>query len=359
MTIEEVGMSRLKRRVSAICAAAMVLALAALLIPAGAGAATVVNGDFESGLSGWQTVAKGAPEDQSGWFVYSGTESPLGEHGSGESLPSPPSGSHAAITDQTGPSSDILYQEVALEPYWTHQLTMTLFYNNLAEAFAIPNPDTLSWTGEPTENEEVEGPANQQYRVDVMKAGTPINSVNPADILDTVFATKEGDPNSMEPTQYSVNLTPFAGQTVRLRFAMTDNQFYFNAGVDNVSILSTPPSNTIVLGKLKQNLKNGSGKLLVTVPGPGSVSVTDIAPAGKPARIAPKTLVAGAPGTLALPLKPSKAGRKVLKGKHQLKLRLSIGFTPTGGLLATQTRTAKLHMKPKHKKHHKKKRHRH
>jgi hypothetical protein len=322
----------------------------ALLIPTSAGAAAVVNGDFDSGLNGWQTQNTG-PASPKGWFVYSGTESPISKH----SIPSPPNGNQAAISDHNGPSSNILYQNVTLEPYWTHQLTMTLFYSNWAGLIAIPNPDTLNWTGGPSETEEEQD--NQQYRVDVMKPAAAVNSVNPSDILATVFATKEGDPETMGPTQFSVNLTPFAGQAVRLRFAQTDNEFFFNAGVDNVSIVSTPPSNIFTLGKLKRNVKNGTGKLLVTVPGPGTVTVADVPPKGKQARIKPKTLVAGAPGALALPLKPTKASRKLLKKKHQLKLKLSIGFTPTGGLLATTLRTAKLRMKAK--KHHKKKHHKH
>jgi hypothetical protein len=346
-------MSRVQKKASALLAACVIaVACAALLAPASAGAATVVNGDFESGLSGWQVQSRSSGENENNWFAYSGTESPL----SGHSIPAPPIGSHAAVTDQSGPGSAILYQDVTLEPYWAHQLTMTLFYNNWAPKISIPNPDTLNWTGNPSENEE-EGQANQQYRVDVMKPSASVDSVNPSDILATVFATKEGDANSMGPTQYSADLTPFAGQTVRLRFAMTDNEFFFNAGADNVSILSTPPSNVFVLGKLTRNVKKGIGKLLVTVPGPGTVTVADLPPNGKKARIKTKTLIAGAPGSLALPLKPTKASRKLLKKKHQLKLRLSIGFTPTGGFLATQSRTAKLRMKAK--KHHRKKHRKH
>jgi hypothetical protein len=344
----------IEKKVGALLAGTVAaIACAVLLTPAGAGAAVVVNGDFDSGLSGWQMQSTG-PASAKGWFAYSGTESPVSAH----SIPSPPNGSQAAISDQSGPASAILYQDVTLEPYWAHQLTMTLFYNNWAGLIAIPNPDTLNWTGNPSGNEgEGEEQDNQQYRVDVMKPSAPVDSISPSDILATIFATKEGDPEAMGPTQFNADLTPFAGQTVRLRFAQTDNVFFFNAGVDNVSILSTPPSNVFVLGKLKRNAKKGTGKLLVTVPGPGTVTVADVPPKGKKARIKPKTLVAGAPGALALPLKPTKASRKLLKKKHQLKLRLSIGFTPTGGLLATQSRTAKLRMKAK--RHHKKKHHKH
>jgi hypothetical protein len=324
------------------------VACAALLVPASAGAATVVNGDFETGsLSGWQTQSAGPSYNS--WFAYSGTTSLISLH----PIPSPPQGNFAAITDQNDPAGDIMYQDVTLEPYYTHQLTMTLYYKSY-DPISIPSPDTLNWSGGPSES-TLEQP-NQQYRVDVMKPTAPVNSLNPSDILATVFATKAGDPETMGPTQFSLNLTAFAGQTVRLRFAVTDNHSYFNAGVDSVSIASTPPSNVFVLGKVSRNVKKGTGKLPVTVPGAGTVTVADVPGAGQGPRIKPVTLAAGAAGTLMVPLSPTKAGRKLLKEKHQLSLKLSIAFTPTGGIAATQTLAAKLRLKPKkhHKKHHRK-----
>jgi hypothetical protein len=327
----------------ALLAAGAAVACVALLAPVGAGAATVVNGNFESGLSGW-TVQKAGPSTN-GWFAYSGTSSPV----SGHLIPAPPQGSNAAITDQDEPSSDILYQDVTLEPYWTHQLTMTLFYTSYNK-IQIPNPDTLSWTGEPSEHELEPGQPNQQYRVDVMKPTAPVNSVNPSDILATVFATREGSPESMGPAQFSVNLTPFAGQTVRLRFAMTDNENFFNAGVDNVSLVSTPPSNVFVLGPSTLNRKKGTGSLSVTVPGAGSLSLTDARPA---ARIKPVTVATTAAGAAALSLTPTKAGRKALKNKGTLTEPVVVTFTPTGGFASTQTLSVTLKLKPKkHKKHH-------
>ena len=59
----------------------------ALLIPAGAQAATVVNGDFEAGnLSGWQVFNS---TDKGNWFVYSGTKTPSEQAGP-ITLPIPP-----------------------------------------------------------------------------------------------------------------------------------------------------------------------------------------------------------------------------------------------------------------------------
>lgn len=202
----------------------LAVALTVCLVPASASAATVVNGGFETGdFTGWQE------QDQTGgsgsWYVYTGTSSPLSHH----MIPAPPEGSDAASTDSTGDGSHILYQDVALEPGLTHTLSLYVYYNSYA---AIASPSSLDKTTSP----------NQQYRIDVMKPGASLTSVDPADILLTVFRTQTGDPTSLAPTLMTVDLTPFAGQTVRLRAAEVDNQLFFNAGLDAVTITSAPPT---------------------------------------------------------------------------------------------------------------------
>ncbi|MGN6255817.1 MAG: hypothetical protein ACTHO8_12675 [Solirubrobacterales bacterium] len=196
----------------ATCAAISVF----LVAPASAGAATVLNGDFETGnLSGWQVLNNPSGAGQTGsWFAYSGTSSPL----SLSTVPPPPAGNYAAITDQEFVGTHILYQDVALEPNWTHELSMTVYYVSKSP-LVTPMPDTLSSGGG-----EGGPPPNQQYRIDVMKPTASPESVNPEDILATVFATSTGSPQQLVPTQYTVNLTPFAGQTVRLRLAEVDNE---------------------------------------------------------------------------------------------------------------------------------------
>ncbi len=80
-----------------------------------------------------------------------------------------------------------------------------------------------------------------------MKPSAPLTSIDPADILLAVFRTATGDPPVLLPTMKTADLTPFAGQTVRLRFAEVANQGFFNASTDAVSIASTaalPPMNT-------------------------------------------------------------------------------------------------------------------
>lgn len=334
-------------------AALFVAIFLVLLAPLKAGAASVVNGDFESGtLSGWQVQNYPSPSSPGNdWFAYSGTTAPT----SGNPIPTPPQGSVAATSDQGGGGTHVLYQDVALEPYYTHKLSLIAYYSSYAP-IAIPTPDTLNFTGGPSETTFEQ--ANQQYRIDVLKPTAPILSIDPADILATVFATRVDAPEEMGPTQLTADLSAFAGQTVRLRFVEVDNQFYFNAGVDAVGIASTPPSNAFSLGKATRNRKKGTASVPVVVPGAGVLTAIDAKLAqpsatSKAAKslIKSATLTAAATGALNLVIKPTKAARKVLKRKHKVKVKAVVSFTPTGGVVASQSLSLVLQMKRKHKPH--------
>ena len=115
----------------------------------------------------------------------------------------------------------------------THQLSFTTWYDNWNIDFYTP--DSLSY--------QILEP-NQQYRIDIMKPDAPVDSVAPEDILATVFRTEVRDPASMEPTPMTVDLSQFAGSTVRLRFAEVDNQNLFVAGVDDVKVTSVTTTDT-------------------------------------------------------------------------------------------------------------------
>jgi hypothetical protein len=335
--------------------AAIAAAGALLALPAGAGAATVVNGDFEAGnLSGWVTRNEIADFPFPGsWFAYSGTEAPISteseEVGEEEfeefprSVLAPPQGTFAAISDQNGPGTHILYQDIYLEPRRTHTLSMLVYY---VSEEPIVAPDTLS-AGIP-------GVPNQQYRVDVMKPGAPILSVNPVDILTTLYRTPSGAPQVVTPTAVSADLTPFAGQTVRIRLAEADNELFFNAGADAISVASVapPPSNAFTFGKLQLNKKKGTGKLAVNVPDPGRLTAVDVRSLGTarsalpskrpPVLIKKAQLGIAAAGTAKLNLKPTGVGKKTLKKTGKLSFKLLVTFTPTGGTAAGQTFKGKL-----------------
>jgi hypothetical protein len=196
--------------------------VAAAVVTGAAGAATVANGDFESGdLAGWTVSNLGSGD----WFNYTGMVAPL----SGHAIAAPPQGTRAATSAQTGPGSHILYQDVALEADHDHMLSFVLYYANWAGAFF--SPGTL---------DPFLGQANQQYRVDIVKPTAPVDSLAAGDVLLNVFATSPGDSLTLAPTPISADLSQFEGQTVRIRFAQVDNQLFFQGSVDAVAIASVP-----------------------------------------------------------------------------------------------------------------------
>jgi hypothetical protein len=211
-------MTMRRRTAGAAAALAVVLTLA---IPGLSSAATVVNGGFETGsFAGWTVVDQ--PGGSGSWFVYSGTSSPF----VGFPIAAPPEGTFGATTDQGGPGSHVLYQDVALEAGFSHVLSFDLYYVNQAGVFATSS--TLDFNGA----------LNHKYRVDVLRAGADPFSVAAGDVLATVFQTRAGDSLTLAPTRVTFDLSPFAGTTVRLRFAEVDNQLFFEASVDNVTIQS-------------------------------------------------------------------------------------------------------------------------
>lgn len=207
----------------------LVLMLALALLASPAFAASVTNGDFETGnLSGWSTATTCIADAQltADWFAYSGTTGPL----SGRSISAPPEGTFAATTDLTGPSAVVLYQDIALEAGSTHSLSFQVYYQSDA---ALVTKNSLACS-------DFDVGVNQQYRIDVMDPTAPLDSVADDDVLATVFQTQTDGPQSLAPTPITFDLTPFAGQTVRLRFAMVAGVFFFRAAVDDLQIESTP-----------------------------------------------------------------------------------------------------------------------
>lgn len=190
-------------------------------------AGLIVNGDFEAGggsLSSW-TVADQAGGSGS-WFVQSGTGSPL----NGFLVPTPPGPTNAAMTDQTGPGSHVLYQDFVV-PLGVTAATLNyqLFLSNQSELFSTPDHlDALL------------GEANQQARIDIMLASADPFSVAGGDVLMNLYQTAVGDPAvsgyDLHTHDLTALLSAHGGETLRLRFAEVDNQFFFNMGVDQVSL---------------------------------------------------------------------------------------------------------------------------
>jgi hypothetical protein len=194
----------------------------------------VVNGGFEGGGAGWFVLDQ--PGGNGAWFPLAGTVAPI----SGFSILGPPEGSIQAVADQGGPGSHILYQDVTIPSGATATLNLLLWYANTAADFF--NPATLDYMVTP----------NQQFRIDIMSPAAPLDDMG-AGILLNVYATLPGDPLSIGYTPVTANLDAFAGQTVRLRFAEVDNQFFFTVGVDAVSVQAEPivPATATTWGGLK------------------------------------------------------------------------------------------------------------
>lgn len=321
------GSARFRLLVASVSAAAFLLALPTL-----AAATTVVNGNFETGdLEGWTVVDEPQPPTGT-WFAYRAEEG----------FPPPPQGEFAAITDQGDPGAHFLYQDVPIvagEPY----LTMTVYYDSDGP-ITVPSPDSFE--------AGMAGDGNQQYRIDVMKPTAPLESLDPADILATVFRTVDGDPPSRAPRTVGVDLSALVGQTVRLRLAEVDNLGPLHAGVDSVATGPLPPaptppapapapSNAFTFGKLTLNKKKGTARLKVTVPGAGQIVAVDAKKKG-PKRIRRTSFTATADGVAVLPLKATKAGKQTLQAKGKLKFKLRVTFTPTGGTAATQVFSGRL-----------------
>jgi hypothetical protein len=302
-------------------------ACVALLTPGSAGAASVINGEFETGdLSGWQIHNSSTGGD---WYVYSGSSVP--------GLFAPPSGSWAAVSREFEPDTAILYQDVALEAHHGHRLTLTVYYHSFG-TIMVPEPNTLA-TDETVAD-------NQQLRIDVVRPAAPIESVAAGDVLATVFASRNGDPTTILPTRLAADLTPFAGQTVRLRIANAVEGAVFNTGLDRVSIASTPPANAFGRGRLVRDRSRGTATLTVNLPGAGVLRSVDSrvgaagtgpTGAGRPVRIRATTSRPPEAGPATIPLRPTAAGRRTLQAKGRLQVRLRVTFTPLGGTPGVKT----------------------
>ena len=203
--------------------------VAALLSIAAALSAQIANPGFETnGGVGTNSFAGWTVVDQAGssgsWFVQTGTVTPMTFF----VVPPPTEGAVTAMTDQIGPTSTILYQDITV-PGTASMLSFDLFINNVNGAFFTP--PTL----------DVTIPAdNQQFRMDIMNPAAPLTDVG-AGVLLNVYQTKVGDPPVSGYSIVTANLAPFAGQTVRLRFAVVDNDEVLNAGIDNLQLGAPVP----------------------------------------------------------------------------------------------------------------------
>jgi D-alanyl-D-alanine carboxypeptidase len=214
------------RRSAVAAALAALVVLSSVLVGCQARPSTMVMDDFESGgITGWQAVGGGS----GGWFVYAdGHKAPdpaQSDPNAPFDVPDPPQGRFAAVTDMNGPGTRILYRDLRLEGRFS--LQVSVFYAGMGP---FSSPATLAYdTPE----------ANQQFRIDLLRPSAPIDSVARDDVLANVFHTSPGDPARRQPTEVRMDVSAWAGQTVRLRLATTDNRGPLRVGVDNIRFRRT------------------------------------------------------------------------------------------------------------------------
>lgn len=208
-------------------------------------AVSINNGGFEAGFSSWTHLNQVGSDGN--FFLQSGSSSPI----NGFSVSPPPQGTTAAMTDQQGPGSHVLYQDFLVDAISGPRfLKFSLLLNSGAD---FVTPATLDFAT----------PAlNQQARVDILTTSADPFSVASGDILQNLFQTQVGAPLVSGYTTYTVDVTSLLqahqGQTLRLRFADVDNVFFMNLGVDDVAfveqdtgdLVPEPPSLALAVGGL-------------------------------------------------------------------------------------------------------------
>ena len=190
----------------------------------------IVDGDFEGGFGAWTTMSLGMDPDGMWDISTPGALTPISTN---PTAPNPQGGSFYAVTDQTGAGTHSMYQTFTIPAGATSvDLSFDMFVNDWSGTGGIIDPIGLDHTG----------PANQHARVDILNAGATPFSTNPADVAMQLYIGTDGTMPAYPYQTYNFDLgslTP--GNSYIIRFASTDNQFFFNLGVDNVSILAESP----------------------------------------------------------------------------------------------------------------------
>ncbi len=253
------------------------------------------NGSFEhpnlagqsGNLDGWNTYNLPDPNGGSAgqWSIQTGTASPL----SSVSVPGPTAGIYQAMLDEndlfpqlgsglsipnpsyTYDGTHVLYQEVTIPANAEFvSLYMDVYLNSAAPWDDASTNPALNYTT---------ADANQQVRIDIMKP--PTNSTDPSQllstdlvsdggyVLDNIYQTDPSQHSILNPNQIQVtgtnhnlhqgvSLEQFAGQTVLLRIATTNNQGKLIVGVDNVKLVVDYVDTTAPGVKTPLSLDNSS-----------------------------------------------------------------------------------------------------
>lgn len=227
--------TRAIRLAAAVCLAATGLTLATTIPSSASGLNILNNGGFESSsfTPGWTTYNAGA----GAWAVTS-----TGGSASGTTN-APVEGTYTALFDQSGPTSGVLVSDSFTVPT-NSNLSLDFAYDNAAGVWAQSvSPFSLATS-------------NQWLRVDVIKASASYISFSPSDVLQTLFDSQSGSPAFTQNwTTLSASLASLSGQSVEIRVATVDTNFFLPVWVDGFVVTGEPPSVTNL------GVTSGSGSL--------------------------------------------------------------------------------------------------
>ena len=137
------------------------------------------------------------------------------------------------------------------------------------------------------------------------------------------------------PGSYQVTLT------------VTDNNGFTSSAAETVLVTSAP--NHFILGKLRRNKVKGTARLPVTVPGPGTLTLSGkgIVPRrpARRARAVSRATEVSTAGTVNLLIKARGRVKTILNKKGKVKVKIRVTFTPAGGVAAGQARSITLRKK--------------
>jgi hypothetical protein len=226
------------RRVTAVLTG-MAAALAWATIASASNIQLLTNGDFEAGsLAGWTVndVAGG-----SGTFSFDtpGTTTPISAHATQSTAAN---GTGYAVSDQTGPGTHALRQSFTVSSSVSSVILSFDMFANDWDSGPIFGGQGLNHVGV----------ANQFGRVDILTSGASAFDTG-AGVLANYFTGVDAgaDPNAFKHYTFDITSLVGPGGTFQLRFAETDNQSFFNLGVDNVSVVANTvpePVSLVLLG---------------------------------------------------------------------------------------------------------------
>jgi hypothetical protein len=190
----------------------------------------ISNGDFENGLNGWQVIIQDWSNGTGFFLATPGDSTPLSGYPTANN---PSGGNRYVVTDQYGAGAIALIQPINIPPGVTSvALSFQMFVNDQSGVGPLIHPAGLDFNAGP----------NQHARVDILCEGNAdalaFNTTGA--VLQNLYIGIDGPLPPYNYTDYLFDITDtvMVPGTYNLRFAEVDNQWFFNLGVDNVSMIA-------------------------------------------------------------------------------------------------------------------------